>query len=364
LNYYPFGETSFGGYVKKRYRFCGKEKDEESGLYYFGLRYLSPWTCRFITVDPMSPNTPGLSPYCYADCNPIMLNDPTGGAAEPSGGRSGGREAPNNTAGEHSPSRSGEGQESAGEKIDIDKTPKEEKRAARAEKRLGKGKNTRFDRYTGERLDRKGREKQEHFYNEEKKKQRLETILKGDLSKPLERDGGDSDDRPKPMNVIISKDNDEDIKLRAKERDVKDETGYEEKKKVIPPVNVKKDPDPVKDPDPIPVKEEKNLTFDIKFKPDTSKFDTDLSTTLQKSLLLSMLKNDPNSTIELSANTKYSFSLTAMALLLNRGKALRDWLISKGIDGSRVKVLTPQKGNYKKTWNISVKFNTFKMVTP
>ena len=30
--YYPFGETSFGSYGKKRYRFCGKEKDEESGL--------------------------------------------------------------------------------------------------------------------------------------------------------------------------------------------------------------------------------------------------------------------------------------------------------------------------------------------
>ena len=37
--YYPFGETSFGSYVKKRYRFSGKEKDEESGLYYYGARY-------------------------------------------------------------------------------------------------------------------------------------------------------------------------------------------------------------------------------------------------------------------------------------------------------------------------------------
>jgi hypothetical protein len=30
--YYPFGETSFGSFAKKRYRFCGKERDEESGF--------------------------------------------------------------------------------------------------------------------------------------------------------------------------------------------------------------------------------------------------------------------------------------------------------------------------------------------
>ena len=40
--YYPFGETSFGSYGKKRYRFCGKEKDEDSGLYYYGARYYAP----------------------------------------------------------------------------------------------------------------------------------------------------------------------------------------------------------------------------------------------------------------------------------------------------------------------------------
>jgi len=30
--YYPFGETSFGSFAKKRYRFCGKERDEESAV--------------------------------------------------------------------------------------------------------------------------------------------------------------------------------------------------------------------------------------------------------------------------------------------------------------------------------------------
>ncbi len=28
----PYGETSFGSFAKKRYRFTGKERDEESGL--------------------------------------------------------------------------------------------------------------------------------------------------------------------------------------------------------------------------------------------------------------------------------------------------------------------------------------------
>jgi uncharacterized protein RhaS with RHS repeats len=40
--YFPYGETSFGSFAKKRYRFTGKERDEESGLYYHGARYYAP----------------------------------------------------------------------------------------------------------------------------------------------------------------------------------------------------------------------------------------------------------------------------------------------------------------------------------
>jgi len=32
--YYPFGESSFRNFNRKRYRFCGKERDLETGLYY------------------------------------------------------------------------------------------------------------------------------------------------------------------------------------------------------------------------------------------------------------------------------------------------------------------------------------------
>ena len=50
--YTPYGETSFGSFAKKRYRFTGKERDEESGLNYHGARYYSPWLARWVSCDP------------------------------------------------------------------------------------------------------------------------------------------------------------------------------------------------------------------------------------------------------------------------------------------------------------------------
>lgn len=50
--YTPYGETSFGSFKWKRYRFTGKERDEESGLYYHGARYYAPWLVRWISCDP------------------------------------------------------------------------------------------------------------------------------------------------------------------------------------------------------------------------------------------------------------------------------------------------------------------------
>ena len=76
--YYPFGETSFGAFGKKRYRYVGKEKDEESGLYYYGARYFQPWSCRFISVDPQALKYGYQSSYAYADNNPINKMDHNG----------------------------------------------------------------------------------------------------------------------------------------------------------------------------------------------------------------------------------------------------------------------------------------------
>ncbi|WP_294675738.1 SpvB/TcaC N-terminal domain-containing protein [uncultured Fluviicola sp.] len=69
--YYPFGDSSLRTFTKKRYRYVGKEKDLESGLYYYGARYYVAWTCRFISVDPLSSKYAQLSPYNYSDNNPI-----------------------------------------------------------------------------------------------------------------------------------------------------------------------------------------------------------------------------------------------------------------------------------------------------
>ncbi|NEN25813.1 hypothetical protein G3O08_20190 [Cryomorpha ignava] len=73
--YYPFGETSFGGFQYKRYRYNGKEKDEESGLYEYGQRYYAPWLCRFVSVDPIAEDYPFYSSYNYAGNKPISKVD-------------------------------------------------------------------------------------------------------------------------------------------------------------------------------------------------------------------------------------------------------------------------------------------------
>ncbi len=52
--YFPYGETSFGSFGRKRYRFTGKERDEESGLNYHGARYYAPWLARWTSCDPLN----------------------------------------------------------------------------------------------------------------------------------------------------------------------------------------------------------------------------------------------------------------------------------------------------------------------
>src|SRR5690606_13102064 len=62
----------------KRYRYVGREKDLESGLYYYGARYYSAWTCRFISVDPLIAQYAHLSAYNYASNSPIGQLDVDG----------------------------------------------------------------------------------------------------------------------------------------------------------------------------------------------------------------------------------------------------------------------------------------------
>ncbi|HEX8906891.1 MAG TPA: RHS repeat-associated core domain-containing protein, partial [Longimicrobiaceae bacterium] len=89
----PFGQTTFGSFARKRYRFTGRERDGESGLTYHGLRYYLPWTCRWASPDPAG-MVDGPNLYAYCRGNPVNGVDPTGTDDKtPDGGGSGGAAA-------------------------------------------------------------------------------------------------------------------------------------------------------------------------------------------------------------------------------------------------------------------------------
>jgi RHS repeat-associated protein len=60
------------------YRYTGKERDDESGLYYHGARYYIPWLARWSASDPLESKYAGMSSYNYSFNNPVMFNDPSG----------------------------------------------------------------------------------------------------------------------------------------------------------------------------------------------------------------------------------------------------------------------------------------------
>lgn len=78
--YLPYGETCFGSFAFKRYRFTGQERDEESGLYYQGARYYAPGLARWTSCDPVA----NFNGYWYANANPVNFSDTGGRDPEPS----------------------------------------------------------------------------------------------------------------------------------------------------------------------------------------------------------------------------------------------------------------------------------------
>ncbi|QWU13791.1 RHS repeat-associated core domain-containing protein [Paenibacillus sophorae] len=78
----PYGSTSFQSVrnqneAPKRYRYTGKERDEESGLQYHGSRYYASWLTRWISCDPKL-LIDGTNLYRYVSSNPVKLIDPNG----------------------------------------------------------------------------------------------------------------------------------------------------------------------------------------------------------------------------------------------------------------------------------------------
>jgi len=87
--YLPFGESLYEQHSNTKdmpYLFNGKERDEETGLYYYGSRYYDPWSAVWSGVDPMWSKYPMLSPFVYCANNPVIYVDPTGMEVESSTG--------------------------------------------------------------------------------------------------------------------------------------------------------------------------------------------------------------------------------------------------------------------------------------
>lgn len=57
---------------------AGREKDEETGMYYYGARYYIPELSIWGSVDPLSDKYPSMSPFMYCAGNPVRLVDPNG----------------------------------------------------------------------------------------------------------------------------------------------------------------------------------------------------------------------------------------------------------------------------------------------
>ena len=79
--YLPYGELLVDEHNSSEelpYKFNGKQFDDETGLYYYGARYLNPVTCLWYGVDPLAEKYKEIGSYVYCADNPINLFDPDG----------------------------------------------------------------------------------------------------------------------------------------------------------------------------------------------------------------------------------------------------------------------------------------------
>jgi RHS repeat-associated protein len=86
--YFSYGSTSYQTVrsrieTPKRYRYTGKERDEESRLYYHGARYYQPWLGRWVSCDPAG-FVDGTCLYEYCRSDPVKYVDSNGlGSGDP-----------------------------------------------------------------------------------------------------------------------------------------------------------------------------------------------------------------------------------------------------------------------------------------
>lgn len=83
--YAPYGSSTYQAKATetpKRYRYTGKEYDEETGLRYHGARYFAPWLARWLSADPAG-LADGLNVYTYVRDNPVKFTDLLGTSCDP-----------------------------------------------------------------------------------------------------------------------------------------------------------------------------------------------------------------------------------------------------------------------------------------
>ena len=79
--YLPYGELLVDEHSSSAdlpYKFNGKELDEETGLYYYGARYMNPVTSMWYGVDQLTEKYHTIGSYVYCMGHPVKFIDPNG----------------------------------------------------------------------------------------------------------------------------------------------------------------------------------------------------------------------------------------------------------------------------------------------
>jgi len=74
-DYYPFG-GAFNSFTRsyseaQNFKYNGKELDPELDWYHYGFRIYDPWIGRFPSIDPIADKFAHVSPYNYAENEPV-----------------------------------------------------------------------------------------------------------------------------------------------------------------------------------------------------------------------------------------------------------------------------------------------------